>query len=148
MRTVAIPGAAVKIKINGKTINSIQSIDWVIDNGVKQFYGIDSEFAQEIAMTKHSVSGNVRNVRLRFSKGLQGANVVPLIKDILAAKYNELTVIDRQTNKSLLTVDNMMVTNQSYTIPTRGVVIFSFSFVGTAGREELDDGFKMEKNLL
>lgn len=148
MPTISIPGAAVKVKINGKTLSSIQSINWNIDYGTKQIYGIDSEFPQEIAMTKFSIKGNVSNVRLRFSEGLQGANAVPIISNMLGAKYNYIQILDRQSNKPLLEVDRAIISNQNYDVPTKGVVTFSFSFLGTIGREELEKNITIVKDLI
>lgn len=147
MRTTTIPGSSVKVKINGKTLPSITSISWQIDYGEKVIYGIDSEFPQEIATTKHIIRGSVQNFRIRFSKGLQGINIVPTITNFLTGKYNELRVIDRQTNQELLVVEGMKVSNQSYSIPSRGVVTFSFNFVGIAGKEELDGAAFSNKRL-
>lgn len=147
MRSITIPGSAVKVKINGKTLPSIQSMNWVIDYGEKAIYGIDSEFPQEIATTKQSIKGTVQNVRVRFSKGLQGINAVPTIQTFLTGPYHEMRVIDRQTNKVLLVVEGMKITNQSYSVPSKGVVTFSFSFIGIAAREELDEGFATRKRL-
>ncbi len=146
-RSITIPGAAVKVKINGKTLPSIQSMSWVIDYGEKAIYGIDSEFPQEIATTKQTIKGTVQNVRVRFSKGLQGINAVPTIQNFLTGQYHEMRVIDRQTNKVLLVVEGMKVSNQSYSVPNKGVVTFSFSFIGIAAREELDEGFATRKRL-
>ena len=146
-RSVVIPGSSVKVKINGKTLPSIQSMSWVIDYGEKAIYGIDSEFPQEIATTKQTIKGTVQNVRIRFSKGLQGINAVPTIQNFLTGQYHEMRVIARQTNKVLLVVEGMKVTKQSYDVPTKGVVTFSFSFIGIAAREEFDESFTTSKRL-
>lgn len=146
-RSMTIPGSAVKVKIDGKTLPSITSMSWQIDYGEKAIYGIDSEFPQEIATTKHTIRGTVQNVRVRFSKGLQGIDAVPTITNFLTGKYHEMRVIDRQTNKELLVVEGMKVANQNYNIPTKGVVTFSFSFIGIAGKEELDGASFSNKRL-
>lgn len=146
-RTITIPGAAVKIKINGQTLPSIQSMSWQIDYGEKPIYGIDSEFPQEIATTRQTIRGTVQNVRLRFSKGLQGVDLVPTLFNFLTGKYHEMRVIDRQTNKVLVVVEGMKISNQSYSVPTKGIVTFSFNFIGIAAREEIDETTPSNKRL-
>ena len=76
-QSIVLKGSEIKIFISGKLYNEVQSITWTIDYGEKEIYGIDSQFAQEIAPTKIAVQGKITGVRVKNSAGLQG-NVEPI----------------------------------------------------------------------
>jgi len=80
-----LKSAEIKVFISGKLFSEIQGLTYTIDYGEHEIYGIDSQFAQEIAPTRLSVSGTMNGVRVKLTGGLQGHAARVKINELLHA---------------------------------------------------------------
>lgn len=133
-----IRGADIKLFISGKIYPEVQSLQYTIDYGEHEIYGIDSPYAQEIAHTKISVQGSITGIRIKMSGGLQGAGAREKIHNIIHAPYVSLEIRDRQNNSKLLWLPQMKVTSESFSVSAKGSVKLSFKFKGIIPFNELD----------
>lgn len=130
MRSLVLTGAHVKLYINNKVYNVVQSISLSVDYGETEIYGIDAAYPQEIAPTKVSVRGSVNGLRLKLSGGLQASNLRPLFTDVAASPYISIRIQDRDSQEDILFIPNAKVTRESHSIATKSTYKLSFDFVG------------------
>jgi hypothetical protein len=71
MQSVVLKGAEVKTYVSGKLFAEVQSIQYTIDYGEQEIYGIDSQFPQEIASGRVAVQGSVSGLVINGLGGLQ-----------------------------------------------------------------------------
>lgn len=137
-RTLVLTGAHIKLYINNKVYNVVQSINLTVDYGEQEIYGIDAAYAQEIAVTKISVRGSVNGVRIKYSGGLQGSNIRPLFGDVAASPYISLRIQDRQSGEDILFIPQAKVTRETHAINTKSSYKLNFDFVGQIPQFALD----------
>ena len=137
-RSVVLQGAEIQTYISGKLFNTVQRIDYTIDYGEQEIYGIDSQFAQEIAPTRLSVQGNITGIRIKLSGGLQGYAARAKIAELLQSPYTSLRIKDRRSDTDLLWLPQMKVTNEKMSMQAKGIVRLSFSFKGIVPYNNLD----------
>ena len=133
-----IVGAECKVYLNDKLYNEVQSIQWTIDYGEQEIYGVDSVLPQEIAPTKVTVRGRVNGLRVRNSGGLQASGIRPLIFDVLTSPYISLRVQTRSNGEDLIFIPNMKVTKETVSITAKGVLKLNFDFSGVQPQQPLD----------
>lgn len=129
-RSLVLTGAHIKLYINNKVYKEVQSISLNIDYGETEIYGIDAEYAQEIAPTKISVRGTVNGIRLKMSGGLQASNLRPLFTDVAASPYISIRIQDRDSQEDILFIPNAKVTRESHSIATKSTYKITFDFIG------------------
>ena len=137
-QSVTLKGAEIKLYISGKLYQEVQNIQYTIDYGEQEIYGIDSQFPQEIAPTRLSVQGTVSGIRVKLSGGLQGHEARTKINQILYAPYTSLRIKDRHSDIDLLWIPQMKVTNETVQIPAKGIVRLNFTFKGIIPYNPLD----------
>jgi hypothetical protein len=137
-QALVLSGANIKLYINNKVYNVVQSVTFSVDYGETEIYGIDAVYAQEIATTRVSVRGSVQGIRLKLSGGLQGANIRPLFTDIAASPYISLRISDRYSGEDIIFIPNAKVTRESHTIASKTTYKLSFDFVGQVPLFALD----------
>lgn len=135
---VTLPGANVRIFLNGNVYNEAQQCSWTIDYGENEIYGIDSAFPQEIGSTRYRVAGSVTGVRIKNSGGLQSYNARPRVEDLVRAEYITIRIQDRQSGEDLLYLPNAKIGKQNYQTSAKGIVRLSFDFSALVGFEPLD----------
>jgi len=135
---VTLKGAECKLYVGGKLYPEVQSITWTNDYGENSIFGIDSPYAQEITTTQVTVKGTVNGLRIKLTGGLQGYELRTKINQILHAPYISLRVRDRRSDTDIFWVPQMKVSNETYTIPAKGVVKVNFNFIGIIPYNELD----------
>lgn len=138
MPQYTIAGAQILVYLNEKKFTVSQSLSFSIDYGEAPIYGIDSLFAQEIAPTKVTVSGNINGLRLRNSGGIQGVNGRSLITDVMAAPYISLRIQDRTTKEDIIFIPRAKIGNESHSVSAKGVYKINFSFIGLIPLMSLD----------
>jgi len=131
-------GADVRIFISGNEYSESQSVQWTIDYGIQEIYGIDSVFPQEMAITRMSVQGNISGIIVKSNGRLQGHDIRVTINDLLQSPYTSLRIKDRHTDENLLWLPQMMVTNESVQVQTKGVAKLSFTFKGIIPYNTMD----------
>jgi hypothetical protein len=133
-----VTGAHVRLFINGEVYNEVQQLSWTIDYGEEPIYGIDSIFPQEIKITRISVQGSVSGVRVSDSKGLQGQEARPRVRDSMFAPYISIRVSDRNSGEDLIFIPYARITNEKVEVSAKSVMKTSFSFTGLQARQPLD----------
>lgn len=136
--SISLSGALVKIYINSKVYNEAQSVEYSIDYGETEIYGVDSPFPQEIAPTRTMVSGSIRGIRIRNSGGLQSYNARSSINDILRSQYISIRIQDRSSGEDILFIPNAKIVRQSLQTNIKSVSVLSFQFKGLVPFESLD----------
>ena len=131
-------GADIKLYVAGKLYPVAISINYTIDYGEHEIYGIDSQFPQEIASTRMSVKGTVSGVRAKLSGGLQGFNLRTRINEILHSPYTSLRLVDRHSNEDLLWLPQMKVSSETFSVQAKGIVNINFSFTGIIPYQPID----------
>jgi hypothetical protein len=133
-----IPGASIKIYINGIVYNEAQQLDYTIDYGEEPIYGIDSFFPQEIKITRISVQGTISGLRVKDSNGLQGYSIRTGVRDSVFAPYISIRIADRETGEDILFIPNAKVINERSSVSAKGVMKTTFSFTGLQPQQSLD----------
>lgn len=127
---VVITSAKIEIFWNNLIYKEVADISFTVDYGEEEIYGVDSQYAQEIAGGKITVSGQVNGFRLKLSNGLQAKNLRSLFSDVTASPYVSLRVSDRSTSEDLIFIPMCKISSETYSIPNRGTVKLNFSFKG------------------
>ena len=137
-KTVVLRSADVQVYINGEKYSEIQKIQYTIDYGEQEIFGIDQIAPQEIAVTKMTVQGTISGVRVKYSGGLQGKGVRPKILDSLSAPYMSLRITDRSNGEDIIYIPSTKVTSESFSAVAKGVASVSFKFKGILALNPLD----------
>ena len=138
MQSVVLKGAEVKTYVSGKLYAEVQSLQWAIDYGEQEIYGIDSPFPQEIAPGRVTVQGSVSGLVIKDLGGLQAYDLRAKINEILYGPYSSLRIKDRHSDKDLFWLPQMKVINEQISIQAKGVVRISFQFKGIIPYNPLD----------
>jgi hypothetical protein len=133
-----LTGAHIKLYINNKLYKEVQGLQFSIDYGEQETFGIDSPYAQEIATTRISVRGSVQGLRLKMSGGLQAKNMRPLFQDVAANPYISIRVQDRQTGEDIMFIPNAKVVRESHSVATKSTYKMNFEFTGMIPLMALD----------
>jgi hypothetical protein len=126
----SMTGAEVKVYINGRIYPYIVSIRWTGSYGRQEIMAIDQNEPAELAPGSTSISGTFDVVRIRNSGGLQGAGIAAPEDKLLLERYFSLVVVDRVSDTTLLKIDNGSVSDESWSVPSRGTITGSVSFKG------------------
>lgn len=137
-QSVVLKGAEVKVYVSGKLYSEVQGIQYTIDYGEQEIYGIDSQFPQEIAPTRISVQGSVQGLVIKTVGGLQAYDLRTKISEVLFGPYTSLRIKDRHSDSDLFWLPQMKVTNEQISIQAKGVVKISFQFKGIIPYNPLD----------
>jgi len=130
MPALVLAGPNIRLYVNNKIFNTVQSINVQVDYGETEIYGIDSPWPQEIAPTRVMVRGTISTIRTKNSGGLQASKLRPLFADISASPYVSLRINDRSTNEDILFIQNAKITKETHTIATKTTYKLVFEFVG------------------
>lgn len=130
MAQLTLAGPHIRLYINNKVYNFVQSLSFSIDYGETESYGIDSPYAQEIAVTKISVRGSVNGVRVKLSGGLQAQNMRPLFYDVAAGPYVSIRIQDRSTSEDIIYIPKAKISKESHSIVSKQTYKLSFDFIG------------------
>lgn len=139
MRSVTLSGAQVKIRINGKFYGQAQSIQYTIDTADQETYGVDSIFPQEISPTRSTVSGSVSGISVS-DVSLQALGIRDPNLQILGSGYAKIEIIYRRTGKPIVTFENCRITNEQFSISTKGTGKLSFAFRAVLANFGLGNG--------
>ena len=137
-QSVVLKGAEVKTYVSGKLYAEVQSIQYTIDYGEQEIYGIDSQFPQEIAAGRVAVQGSVSGLVIKNLGGLQAYDLRAKINEILHAPYTSLRLKDRHSDKDIFWLPQMKVVSEQISIQAKGVVRISFTFKGIVPYNPLD----------
>lgn len=137
-QSIVLTGAQIRLYVNNKIYNTVQSINLTVDYGETEIYGIDSPYPQEIAPGKIMVRGQISCIRVQNSGGLQAGRLRPLTKDFAASPYISLRINDRKTNEDIVFIPNAKVTRETHVAGTKQTYKLTFEFVGQMAMFALD----------
>ena len=135
---LVLSSANIKLFVNNKLYTSVQSVSLKIDYSERAIYGIDSPYAQEIASGQVTVEGSVSGIRIKYSGGIQAANIRPLWTDIAASPYISIRIQDRSTSEDIVFIPMAKCTSESHTMAAKGIYNLSFNFIGSVPLMALD----------
>lgn len=140
MKQLTLTGANIKVYINNKVYPFIRSLSLNIEYGEEPIYGIDSPWAQEIAVTKVMVRGSVIGMRVSMSGGLQAMNMRPLnlAQDVAASPYISIRIQDRKTQEDIVFIPSAKITKENHVMAVKQSYQLNFDFVGTIPLFALD----------
>lgn len=138
MPQYSIAGAQIIVYINEKKYNVAQSINFTVDYGEVEIYGIDSNWAQEIATTKCTVSGNINGIKIRNGGGIQAIAARSLIIDIISSPYISIRIQDRITQEDIIYIPRAKVSAESHSVAAKGIYKVNISFKGILPEFSLD----------
>jgi len=136
-KRVVLTGAQIKLYINNKLYKEVQSVAFTVDYGEYEVFGIDADYAQEIAPSKTTVRGSIQGLRVRLSGGLQAYSARPLYKDRMAGNYVSIRIMDRSTDEDIIYVQNAKVTRENHSVG-KGSYKLSFEWIGQIPYMALD----------
>ena len=139
-RSVSLRGVDIKIYIAGKLYPPAQSINYTINYGEQEIYGIDCVVPQEIVTTKISINGTIRGIAIKGQGGLQYYEARPKFIDILKDKYISLRIKDRNRDIDILWIPQIKVTAEQFEVDAKGVARLSFNFKGIIPYTAIDTG--------
>jgi hypothetical protein len=135
---VILTSALIKLYINNRLYNVVQSISLSVDYAEQEIYGIDAMHAQEIAPTKLTVRGSVSGLRIKNSQGLQALSIRPLFQDLMSSPYISIRIQDRQSGEDIVYIPQCKVTEESHSISSKSTYKMNFNFVGQVPYFALD----------
>ena len=130
MQSIVLTGAHIKLYINNKLYKQVQSLNFSVDYGETEIYGIDSPYPQEIASTRVTVRGSIQGIRIKNSGGIQAGNLRPLFTDIAASPYISIRIQNRQSSEDIVFIPQAKVTRETHTATVKSTYKLSFDFVG------------------
>lgn len=137
-QSVVLKGAEVKCYVSNKLFAEVQSIQYTIDYGEQEIFGIDSQFPQEIAPGRVMVQGTVSGLMIKNLGGLQAYDLRAKINEILHGPYTSLRLKDRHSDKDVFWLPQMKVVSEQVSIQAKGVVKVSFTFKGIIPYNPID----------
>ena len=137
-QSVVLTGAQCKVYFGGKLYESLQSLNYTIDYGETEIYGMDSQHPQEIAPTRMSVQGSVNGLRIKLTGGLQGYDMRTKISQVLFGPYVSLRIKDRHSGQDIFWCPQVKITSENVQIMAKGVVKLNFNFKGIIPYNALD----------
>lgn len=130
--------SSIKVYINGIVMPNIQSLSYSVSNQEEEVWGIDSTSPQEICSVKTTVNGTISGIRIKASGGLQANKISPLQGEVLESNYFSIKVEDISTGFAILFVPYAKISKEDTQIQAKGIVKFSFNFLGIMAQQELD----------
>lgn len=137
-QSIILAGPHIVIYVNNKMYKECQSFSMTVDYGETEIYGIDTEYAQEIAPTKIMVRGSIAGLRVKYSGGIQAYNLRPLYTDTQAGPYVSIRVTDRQSGEDIVFIPKAKVTRETHSAVNRSTYKLNFDFVGQVPLFALD----------
>jgi len=138
MQSITLTGAHIRVYINGVIFSAAQGINYTLDNGGEELYGVDSIYPQEIIPKRSTVNGSINFLKLKQDGGLQAKGIRGLAKDIMKHPYISIRIQDRQTGEDILLVPKAMVTSETFSAQIKSSVKLTLNFRGIIPLQPLD----------
>jgi len=127
-RSALVTSAKVVLFVNGRPFGRVADFKWDSATPLREIRGIDSMEPFELAKTVSRVTGSMTIYRLSGDGGAEGAGLIAPVSELSREKYVSLVLVERNTNKVLFETPKAQISNQSWTVPTRGYVMGSLQF--------------------
>jgi hypothetical protein len=130
-QTFSIASAHIKVYVNGKLLGYAISVpSWNIRSDWGRLQEIDSVITRQLAPRMYAVSGTFQVLRGRATGGLEGAGLVTTAESMLRQKYATIELQDRVSQDIIFRGLQCVVTQQSWQINPKSLVVGSFNFEG------------------
>jgi hypothetical protein len=129
-RPQLISGARILVVINGRLYGRCSGISWNPSAPKKPARAVDSPLVQEYMPTTVEVMGQMTVFRMIGDGGLEGAGIVAQQIDTSREKYCTIQLIERETDSTVLQINQATVHNQSWNATPKGLLVGSFTFSG------------------
>ena len=136
-RARTITGAGVVCRINGTILGRVRGLDFGAAAPRKPVYGIDSLTPQELLTTTVKISGRIRLYRTVADGGAEGAGVVAGLPDLTRERYFSIQLIERGSDTVIFEAWHCSCTNQTWSVPDRGIIEGTVDFEALDFRNEL-----------
>jgi hypothetical protein len=137
-QSIVLAGPQIRVYVNGKLYKEVKSINVSIDYGEQEIYGIDSPYAQEIALSRLTIRGSVHGIRIKNSGGLQAKNMRPLFKDLAASPYISIRIQDLTSSEDIIFLPQAKVTRESHVAEAKRTYNLDFDFIAQVPLMALD----------
>jgi len=131
-RQTVLTGASVICYINGKPYGLVSSFQWSSTTNRKSIPELDSPLPAELAPTVAKTTGVIGLFRQAGDQGIEGTGMAAPVPQLPREKYFTIMLVERTTDSIIFRADYASVTNQTWNVPTRGLV------TGTVNFEALD----------
>jgi hypothetical protein len=135
---LTISGASVILFVNSIPYGRVTQIDWDVSTPIEELRGVDSPQPYELANSTTSVGGTLYVLRTLGDAGAEGAGFTAPIIDVGKTRYVSLVLLERRTRQVLFKSQRCAISNQSWTIPSRGIVSGTVTFVSIEYGNEMD----------
>lgn len=134
-------GARAKLSLGGKPVGIFMNVSYGIQYDAQPIHILGKFDPAEIVLTgMEPVSVNATGFRVIGSEGAprgpHGDALVPKLQDLLRHPDTFLTITDRQTGETILTVRGLRPTGYSTQLNARGLQEISVSFMGLVANDE------------
>jgi hypothetical protein len=136
--TRILTGSKIKVYINGNIYGECQSLQFTLDSGDHEIYGIDSFFPQEIAPTRSAVSGQIQGLRISGVGGLQGKLIKDKLINTLSGPYVSIRVVDRHSLEEIIFIPQARIPSEQHSVVAKQIYRVSFAFRGITALQPLD----------
>lgn len=127
-QSVLVSGAKVVLYVNSKLFSRVTSFQWHSATSRRAIYGVDNAQPYELAPTVSKVTGQMSLIRTQADGGIEAAGMVGNVRDITREQYFALMLVDRTTDTVLFRADRCVITDQSWQIAAKGIMIGTVSF--------------------
>ncbi len=94
----------------------------------RAIYGIDATEPYELAPTVTKVTGSIEVIKLSGDGGAEAAGFAAPYPELSREKYFSLTLVEVGTDLIIFRADRCSLTDQAWSVPSRGFVTGSFEF--------------------
>lgn len=140
-QSVLVTGSKVVLYLNSKVFARVVSFQWHSATPKRPIYGVDNAQPYELAPTTTRCTGALTLLRTQADGGIQGAGMAGNVRDVTREKYFALMLVDLTTDTVLFRADRCTVTDESWQVAARGVMMGSVSF------EVIDWGNEVDPTL-
>ncbi len=136
-RARTVVGAHIICYINGQPYGRLQNFVFKSGTPRRPIYGIDSMDPTELAVTQTKISGAMVVIRTVGDGGAEGAGITANFDDLPREKYFTVQLIERGSDTVIFQAELCSVTNQTWTIPQKGVIHGTIEFEAISWSNEI-----------
>ncbi len=136
MRSKTLRGLDLIVYINGRPWAVCDSVDYDVDYGTEDVYGIDNMQPQEIASHRVRLDGSLHFFRQHNSAGVEGIGIAPVESELTRERYFYLQIVDRQTDTTYFEVPKAKIRRQRGGAKARGIAEGTLTFGGCGWANE------------
>lgn len=138
-----VTGARAKLYINFRFIGEVTDFEWSSSTQKKPIYGIDATEPFEFSPGLTKVNGRFSLLRPSASGSLEGYGITTSFEEHAKEKYVNIILMDRRVPLPLFQCERAVILNQSWRVPSRGMMTGTVEFEGFVWNNEV--GFLLGK---